>query len=146
MVCLHCPIPIPRPTPIPTPMQIQKCYTGTDSDGDSYAKSQCKLVKFYLIGTYIGAKMGTVAIGIGIGTYIGIGIGSLETLLHIILIAIFIGIGIGIGIGIRFGQWKHSMIRQNRINLKLCKLVLSSDYQSSCHLKADYFCVERRIY
>ena len=38
MVCFHCPIPIPRPTP----MQIQKGYTGTDSDGDSYAKSQWK--------------------------------------------------------------------------------------------------------
>ena len=57
MVCFHYPIPIPRPTP----MQIQKGYTGTDSDGDSYAKSQWKLVKFHLIGTDIGAKMGTVA-------------------------------------------------------------------------------------
>ena len=67
-------------------MQIQKGYTGTNSDGDSYAKSQWKLVKFHLIGTDIGAKMGTAAIGIGIGTCIGIGIGSLETLLHIIII------------------------------------------------------------
>ena len=81
-------------------MQIQKGYTGTDSDGYSYAKSQWKLVKFHLISIDISAKMGTVAIGIGIGTYIGIGIGSLETLLHIIIIAIFIGIRIGIGIGI----------------------------------------------
>ena len=90
-------------------MQIQKGYTGTNSDGDCYAKSQWKLVKFHLISTDIGAKMGTVAIGIGIGTYIGIGIGSLETLLHIIIIAIFIGIRIGIGIGIGVGQWKHTM-------------------------------------
>ena len=72
MVCFHCPIPIPRPTPSPTPMQIQKGYTGPDSDGDSYAKSQWKLVKFHLIITDVGAKMGTVAIGIGIGTCIGI--------------------------------------------------------------------------
>ena len=71
-------------------MQIQKGYTETNSDGDSYAKSQWKLVKFHLIGTDIGAKMGTVAIGIGISTYIGMRIGSLETLLHIIIIAIFI--------------------------------------------------------
>ena len=105
MVCFHWPIPIPRPTPRPPPMQIQKGYTGADSHGDSYAKLQRKLVKFHLIGTYIGAKMGTVAIGIGISTYIGIGIGSLETLLHIIFIAIFIGIGIGIGVG----QWKHTI-------------------------------------
>ena len=54
-------------------MQIQKGYTGTDSNGDSYAKSQWKLVKFHLISTDIGAKMGTVAIGIRIGTCIGIG-------------------------------------------------------------------------
>ena len=101
MVCFHCPIPIPRPTPI----QIQKSYTGTHSDGHSNAKSQWKLVKFNLIGTNIGAKMGTVAIGIRIGTCIGIGIGSLETLLHIIIIAIFIGIRIGIGVG----QWKHTI-------------------------------------
>ena len=105
MVCFHCPIPIPRPTP----MQIQKGYTGSNSDGDSYAKSQWKLVKFHLIGTDIGAKMGTVAIGIGIGTCIGIGIGSLETLLHIIIIAIGIRIRIGIGIGIGVGQWKHTI-------------------------------------
>ena len=78
---------------------MQKCSTGTNSDGDSYAKSQWKLVKFHLIGTDISAKMGTVAIGIGISACIGIGIGSLETLLHII-IAIFIRIGIGINIGI----------------------------------------------
>ena len=90
-------------------MQIQKGYTGTNSDGDSYAKSQWKLVKFHLIGTDISAKMGTVAIGIGIGTCIGIGIGSLETLLHIIIIAIGIGIRIGIGIGIGVGQWKHTI-------------------------------------
>ena len=38
----------------------------TESDGDSYAKAQWKLVKFHLIGTDISAKMGTVAIGIGI--------------------------------------------------------------------------------
>ena len=86
-------------------MQIQKGYTGTDSDGDSYAKSQWKLVKFHLIGTDISAKMGTVAIGIGISTCIGIGIGSLETLLHIIITAIGIGIRIGIGVG----QWKHTI-------------------------------------
>ena len=92
-------------------MQIQKGYTGTDSDGDSYAKSQWKLGKFHLIGIFIGAKIGTAAIGIGIGTYIGIGIGSLETLLHIIFIVILIGIGIGIGIAIRVGQWKHTMKR-----------------------------------
>ena len=86
-------------------MQIQEGHTGANSDGDSYAKSQWKLVKFHLIGTDIGAKMGTVAIGIGIGTCIGIGIGSLETLLHIIIIAIFIRIGIGI----RVRQWKHTI-------------------------------------
>ena len=108
MVCFHCPIPILRPTLKPTPMQIQKGYTGTDSDGDSYAKSQWKQVKSHLISTNIGAKMGTVAIRIRISTCIGIRIGSLETL-HIIIIAIFIGIGIGIGIGIRVGQWKHTI-------------------------------------
>ena len=90
MACFHCPIPIPRTTLRPNLMQIQKGYTGTDSDGDSYAKSQWKLAKFHLVGTDISAKMGTVAIGIGISTCIGIGIGSLETLLHIIIIAIFI--------------------------------------------------------
>ena len=90
-------------------MQIQKGYTGTDSNGDSYAKSQWKLVKFHLVGTDIGAKMGTVAIGIGIGTCIEIRIGSLETLLHIIIIAIFIRIRIRISIGIGVGQWKHTI-------------------------------------
>ena len=80
---------------------MQKCSTGTNSDGDSYAKSQWKLVKFHLIVTDIGTKMGTVAMGIG--TCIGIGIGSLETFLHIIIIAIFIGIGIGVG------QWKRTI-------------------------------------
>ena len=35
--------------------------------------------KFHLSGTYIGAKMGTVAIGIGIG------LGSVETVLHIFI-------------------------------------------------------------
>ena len=57
-------------------MQIQKGYTGTDPDGDSYAKSQWKLVKFHLIGTDISAKIGTVAIGIGIRLCIGLRIGS----------------------------------------------------------------------
>ena len=96
-------------------MQIEKGYTGTDSDGDSSAKSQWKLVKFHLIGTDIDTKMGTVAIGMRISTCIGIGIGSLETLLHIIIIAIFIGIRIGIGIEIGVGQWKHT-IRVNKKN------------------------------
>ena len=36
--------------------------TGTDSDGHSDAKSQWKLVKFHLIGTDIGVKLGTVPI------------------------------------------------------------------------------------
>ena len=102
-------------------MQIQKGYTGTDSDGDSYAKSQWKLVKFHLIGTDICAKMGTVAIGIGIGTCIGIGIGSLETLLHIIIIiAIGIGIRIGIVIGIVVGQWKHTIKQLTALSEEKC--------------------------
>ena len=63
--------------------------------------------KFHQSGTYIGAKMGTVAIGIGIG--IGIGLGSVETVLHIFIEANFIGIRIGVGIGIGVGEWKHTI-------------------------------------
>ena len=80
---------------------MNKGSTGTDSDGDSYGQ----LLKFHLIGTDIGAKLGTVAIGIGIGITIGIRIGSVETILHIIIEPNFIGIGIGIGVG----QWKHTI-------------------------------------
>ena len=65
--------------------------------------------KFHLSGTYIGAKMGTVAIGIGIGIAIGIGLGSVETVLHIFIKPNFIGIGIGVGVGIGVGQWKHTI-------------------------------------
>ena len=53
--------------------------------------------KFNLSGTYIGAKMGTAAIGIGIG----IGLGSVETVLHIFIEPNFIGIGIGVTVGIK---------------------------------------------
>ena len=68
---------------------MQKCSTGTDSDGHSYGQFLWKLLKSHLIGTDIGAKMGTVPIGIGIGICIGIGVGSVETLLHITIVAIF---------------------------------------------------------
>ena len=99
---------------------MQKCSTGTDSYGDSYANHghfaifiriifTLLINKFHLSGTYIGAKMGTVAIGIGIG--IGIGLGSVETVLHIFIEANFIGIGIGVSIGIGVGQWKHTRIQ-----------------------------------
>ena len=91
---------------------MQKCSTGTDSDGhsdgDSYGQFPWKLLKFHLISTDIGAKMGTVPIGIGIRRCIRIGLGSVETLLHITIEPIFICIGIGIGIGV--GQWKHTII------------------------------------
>ena len=87
---------------------MQKCSTGTDSDGhsdgDSYGQFLGKLLKFHLISTDIGAKMGTVPIGIG--RCIGIGLGSAETLLHITIEPIFICIGIGIGVG----QWKHTIM------------------------------------
>ena len=89
---------------------MNKGSTGTDSDGDSYGQLLWKLIKFYLIGTDVGAKMGAVAIGIGIGITIGIGIASVETVLHIIIEPNSIGIGIGIGPGIGVGQWKHTII------------------------------------
>ena len=60
--------------------KMQKGSTGTDFDGYSNAKSQWKLVKFHLISTDIGVKLGTVPICIRIG----IGIGLVETVLHII--------------------------------------------------------------
>ena len=81
----------------------------TEPDGDSYAKAQWKLVKFHLISTDIGAKMGTEAIGIRIGTCIGLGIGSVKTVLHITIVAICITVRVGIGIGIGIGQWKHAI-------------------------------------
>ena len=59
--------------------------------------------KFNLSGTYIGAKIGTVAIGIGIG----IGLGSVVAIRHIFIEPNFIGIRIGVGVGIGVGQWKH---------------------------------------
>ena len=100
--------------------EVNKGSTRTDSDGDYYSDSYgqllWKLLKFYLIGTDIGAKLATVAIGIRIGITIGIGLGSVETVLHIIIESNFIGIGVGIGVG----QWKHTIRGTRFLNVNYC--------------------------
>ena len=91
-----------------------KGSTETDFDGDSCGQLLWTLLKFHLIGTDIGAKLGTVAIRVRIGITIGIGVGSMETVLLIIIEPNFIGIEISGGIGI--GQWKHTIRTMNNFS------------------------------
>ena len=78
-----------------------KGYTGTETYGDSNAKSQWKLVN-----TNISVKLGTVAIGIGIVASVG----PVETLLNIIIEPSLLCLGTGIGVE----QCKHTIVVYNK--------------------------------